>query len=133
MATWLKQLRLVGVVVFLLLTSPPYSNVGFVQPDQTRPTWFNSILPTETIKGQAIGRAAGVGSVTNDGAAQYKIPHWVPPGRSGIQPNLALVYNSRNGIWNHTFAWLAFASGARAAAGRVVKCRLVQSINHAYS
>jgi hypothetical protein len=57
----------------------------------------NTIVPTDTVDGLAVGRTAGAGGVTSDGAAQYTLPLWVPPGRAGIQPNLSLVYNSRGG------------------------------------
>jgi hypothetical protein len=56
----------------------------------------DTVVPTDMVGGAAVGRTRGGGSVTSDGAAQYTLPLWVPPGRAGIQPNLALVYNSRN-------------------------------------
>src|SRR6266516_4345221 len=57
----------------------------------------NTLVPTETTNGLAVGRTDGSGTVTSDGAAQYTLPLWVPPGRAGIQPGLSLVYNSRGG------------------------------------
>jgi Salmonella virulence plasmid 65kDa B protein len=39
----------------------------------------------------------GTFSVSNDGAAEYHLPLWVPDGRRGLQPELALRYNSRGG------------------------------------
>ena len=51
------------------------------------------IVPTEGHAGWTQGR----GSVSQDGAAQFAIPLVVPAGRNGVQPNLALTYNSRNG------------------------------------
>lgn len=43
------------------------------------------------------GKTAGSFDVTDDGAATYKIPLWVPDGRAGLQPHLALEYSSRDG------------------------------------
>jgi RHS repeat-associated protein len=63
-----------------------------------RPTLAaNSVVPTETTNGQAVGRIKGSGAVTNDGGAQYTVPLWVPKGRGEIQPDLSLVYSSRGG------------------------------------
>lgn len=43
------------------------------------------------------GWTEGSFSVTDDGAATYNLPLWVPDGRSGLSPQLALSYNSRAG------------------------------------
>jgi YD repeat-containing protein len=45
----------------------------------------------------AAGGTQGEFSVTNDGAATYRLPIAVPPGRAGIQPEIAFTYNSRRG------------------------------------
>lgn len=34
---------------------------------------------------------------TEDGASEITIPLWTPPGRRGVEPSLAVVYNSRRG------------------------------------
>lgn len=47
--------------------------------------------------GAAAGRTPGVFAVTPDGAASYTIPIWTPNGPNGVQPSLALSYNSRAG------------------------------------
>src|SRR5579884_4075520 len=43
-----------------------------------------------------VGTLAGQAG-TDGGAATYHVPIAVPPGRAGMEPNLALNYNSRNG------------------------------------
>ena len=43
------------------------------------------------------GKLEGSFSVTDDGGAAYQIPLWVPDGMAGMQPHLALFYNSRGG------------------------------------
>jgi len=57
-----------------------------------------TILPTATpLDGLAIGETAGGMNVGKDGSVTYSIPIEVAPGRGGMQPDLALVYNSRGG------------------------------------
>jgi RHS repeat-associated protein len=43
------------------------------------------------------GWTQGQFSVSDDGAAQYTLPLWVPPGRGAVAPELSLSYNSRSG------------------------------------
>jgi RHS repeat-associated protein len=43
------------------------------------------------------GTLPGAFQVTNDGAAQYTLPLETPHGRNGVEPHLALIYNSRSG------------------------------------
>jgi RHS repeat-associated protein len=43
------------------------------------------------------GWTPGKFSVTEDGAAQYNVPLWVPAGRGKVTPQLSLTYNSRAG------------------------------------
>src|SRR5579859_3384020 len=45
----------------------------------------------------SVGRTPGSFSVSPTGAASYTIPIWAPPGPRGVQPNIALTYNSRQG------------------------------------
>jgi RHS repeat-associated protein len=58
-----------------------------------------AVLPPGEILPSApgFGRTAGSFSVSEDGAAQYAIPLWVPKGRGKATPELSLVYDSRGG------------------------------------
>jgi|GEM_PF-1486178 len=48
-------------------------------------------------KGEVVGMVDGQFQVTPNGAATYTIPLKIPKGISGVQPDLALAYNSQGG------------------------------------
>ena len=45
----------------------------------------------------AVGRTQGSYATSRTGAATYSIPVWAPPGPHGVQPHIALTYNSQQG------------------------------------
>jgi hypothetical protein len=77
-----------------------------LQPGSTANGYASSILSAPTSHdlqpayslppsgATTVGRTEGSFSVTPTGAAAYTIPLWTPPGAAGIQPRLALTYNS---------------------------------------
>ena len=58
------------------------------------------------------GRTPGQFAVSSSGGAQYSIPIWTPPGPRGIQPHMALVYDSQSGIGTVGVGWHLAGLGA---------------------
>ncbi len=51
------------------------------------------------------GRTPGSSAVSNTGAATYTIPIWAAAGPQGLQPRLALTYNSQGGDRPEGVGW----------------------------
>lgn len=81
--------------------------------------------PTPTpLDGKVVGEVGGTFDVSDDGAARYTIPLWVPPGRAGVQPSLGLAYSSRsgNGILGVGWSLLGFSEIASCTESKVGLC-----------
>ncbi len=52
---------------------------------------------TQVYAAAVVGRTPGAFAVSAGGAATYTIPIWAPPGPAGVQPHVALTYNSQQG------------------------------------
>jgi virulence plasmid B protein len=60
-------------------------------------TFVLLIAAFQTALANSFGRTAGQFEVSPTGSAQYSIPIWTPPGIHGLQPSLALSYDSQMG------------------------------------
>lgn len=52
-----------------------------------------------------VGRTPATFHVNRDGAATYDIPIWVPPGPKGLEPHVALTYDSQSGSGDMGIGW----------------------------
>ena len=91
---WVRRQLAVGVVVALVASALVTASVvaatrraGAAEPPP------GGLVPSEP----SIGWTKGDFSVSNDGAATYKLPLWVPQGHGRTTPKLALSYDSRAG------------------------------------
>jgi RHS repeat-associated protein len=82
----------------------------------------STILPTDNENGVCTGQLDGTFTITPDGNAQYSLSLWVPPGRNGLQPDLALQYDSRAGYG------LMGVGGTLTGIPRIARCK--KTISH---
>lgn len=87
-----------AAMVFVACAIEPADDVGSARlaalPELPPDTFTDVILPTDP---EGTGWTTGHGSVTEDGAAVFDIPLFLPAGRNGIRPELSLHYHSRQG------------------------------------
>src|SRR5688572_21493367 len=72
-------------------------NMGTVRRGLTGAAFVLGLLGVMANAHAVTGRIEGTADVTRTGAFGYRIPIWAPPGPRGIQPNLAVVYDSTAG------------------------------------
>ncbi|OUS24651.1 hypothetical protein A9Q99_24095 [Gammaproteobacteria bacterium 45_16_T64] len=73
------------------------STAGITIPDDGQIVGIDAISPPTEDVNIDVGALAGKLSVLPNGATSYRVPLKLPPGINGMQPNLALSYNSRGG------------------------------------
>lgn len=89
---------------------------GFCEPNPVHDAPLPARLADDTT--EATGTLPGTFAVSDDGQAQYVLPLPVPLGAAGMQPDLALHYNSGAGIGRMGPGWSlsGFSTIARCAA-----------------
>jgi RHS repeat-associated protein len=80
----------------------------------------NPTTVTRTVEAASVGRTVGQFGVSPTGSAQYTIPIWAPPGPRGMQPNIALFYDSQASISPLGIGWSLSGLGQIARCNKTV-------------
>ena len=63
-------------------------------PDNSTTLAASIVAPDKLSDGTVLGKTEGAFSVTANGTSSYDVPLWVPMGQGGLQPTLAVDYDS---------------------------------------
>ena len=121
--TPLLALATLGLIACGGITDAPGSAPASIVGDGVPlPVPSNTMGPPDLVtasngKKIVVGTLAGTSSISDDGVAHYSIPLWVSPGRAGMQPELALDYDSRapNGLLGVGWSLSGFSQITRCA------------------
>lgn len=83
----------------IILTQQGYNDLVYLAATsgQFSQSSFQEIFPTQHDSSHTVGALGAQHEVGVDGSATYSIPVYAPPGAGGMQPGLALTYNSNGG------------------------------------
>ncbi len=81
------------------------------------------LIANTQVQAEVVGATPGRFSVNANGAATYTIPIQVPPGINGMEPNLALSYNSKqdNGLFGVGWSLSGLSTIQRCAASLAIE------------
>jgi RHS repeat-associated protein len=112
-----RQTRYFSGALFTLLFAALFTD-AHAQGLYTGAT-FDSLVHATTAT-TPVTHAKGAESVSLSGGATYTLPIAIAPGTGGMQPNLAVTYNSQSGVSNMGMGWSLAAGSAISRTNKTV-------------